>query len=149
MKNKKVMIPTLVALITLVAGALYIPVSRAATDMPLFGTTTLLGVNLLMGNSGGAQSVMTFVDFSGAPETDQNYTLPSTTGKQGQVIIVKGVNAEVGEDGTFLNIYPPTGQMLDNDPERDFIQVPAYSSVNATMFIADPARSTWWLISQS
>lgn len=144
MRNKKFIIPALVAVVALAAGAVYVPVSRGATDMPIFGTTTVLGINLLMGNSGGAKSVMTFVDFSAASTTDQNYTLPTVVGKSGQIVIVKGINAEQGM--AFVNVYPASGETLDNKPEREYAQTPGYGPATL-MLIADPSHGTWWTVS--
>lgn len=138
MKHRKIVIPTLIAVVALAAGALYIPISRAATDMLIFGA-----------NTGGEDSLVTFIDFSGAPTTNQNYTLPSVSGKQGQIVIIKATNGEYGENGTFANVYPATGETLENDPEKEYYQVGSWGDTAAAIFIADPTNDTWWLVSNS
>lgn len=148
MKNKKIVIPALIAAVALVGGAIYIPVSRAATDLPLFGTTSLLGVNLLMGNSGGAQSVVTVVDFSADPEVDQNYTLPSVVGKAGKIIFVKAAYGALGDDGTFLHVYPAEGELLDGGM-KEYQDLAVWGLIGGAIFIADPANNTWWVVSNA
>lgn len=146
MENKKVIFSAFITVLTLAAGALYIPVSRAATNIPPSGTTSMLGVSRLMGNAGGANSAMMLADFSDAPTTNQNYTLPAISGKQGQIVIVKAVE---GEYGAFLNIYPASGDELDSDASLEYYQVPAWVDATAVIFMADPTNNTWWIISNA
>jgi hypothetical protein len=135
--SKKVIVAVCAGFV-LGAGALFVASNVQATTwaywFPMFKSVNMLGTRVVRYDS-------THFEVVNMGSSTANYvvTLPSTTGNNGLVYVVK----RRGDSLHSLSVLPSPGDTLDNVPNVDWL---LGRHGDAVILIADDQANVWWSI---